>query len=152
MIRWPSVWPMGMARTPAEARDAKVWAWEGDPKSVEAYRAAGLHPVVLSATDIMPSLQTGMIDSYPTTPLLGLTLQWYRQTPNMVGMGMAPLVGGLVMTKSAWEKIPPAQRAKVQAEQQSAIDAATVMTPAPAPTPNPPESETVSRTSAGTTA
>ena len=24
------------------------------------------------------------------TPLLGLTLQWYRQTPNMVGMGMAP--------------------------------------------------------------
>jgi TRAP-type C4-dicarboxylate transport system substrate-binding protein len=56
-----------------------------------------------------------MIDSYPTTPLLGLTLQWYRQTPNMVGMGMAPLVGGLVMSKTAWAKLPEADRAKVQA-------------------------------------
>ena len=56
-----------------------------------------------------------MIDSYPTTPLLGLTLQWYRQTPNMIGMGMAPLVGGLVMSKAAWLKLPEADRAKVQA-------------------------------------
>jgi TRAP-type C4-dicarboxylate transport system substrate-binding protein len=63
----------------------------------------------------MTGLQTGMIDSYPTTPLLGLTLQWYRQTPNMVGMGMAPLVGGLVMSKAAWTKLPEADRAKVQA-------------------------------------
>jgi TRAP-type C4-dicarboxylate transport system substrate-binding protein len=63
----------------------------------------------------MTGLQTGMIDAYPTTPLLGLTLQWYRQTPNMVAMGMAPLVGGLVMTKTAWEKLPATDRAKVQA-------------------------------------
>jgi TRAP-type C4-dicarboxylate transport system substrate-binding protein len=33
----------------------------------------------------------------------------------MVGMGMAPLVGGLVMTKAAWAKLPEADRAKVQA-------------------------------------
>jgi TRAP-type C4-dicarboxylate transport system substrate-binding protein len=63
----------------------------------------------------MTGLQTGMIDAYPTTPLVGLTLQWYRQTPNMVGMGMAPLVGGLIMTKTAWTKLPEADRAKVQA-------------------------------------
>jgi TRAP-type C4-dicarboxylate transport system substrate-binding protein len=63
----------------------------------------------------MTGLQTGMIDSYPTTPLLGLTLQWYRQTPNMIGMGMAPLVGGLVMSKAAWLKLPEADRTKVQA-------------------------------------
>ena len=63
----------------------------------------------------MTALQTGMIDAYPTTPLLGLTLQWYRQTPNMVGMGMAPLVGGLVMTKPAWAKIAAPDRAQILA-------------------------------------
>ena len=60
------------ATSPSDARprraDAKVLAWEGDPKSVEAYRAAGLHPVVLSSTDIVPSLQTGMIDCVPNVP------------------------------------------------------------------------------------
>lgn len=93
----------------------KMFTWSGDDQIVSTWKAKGFNPVPLSATDIMASLQTGMIDSYPTTPLLGLTLQWYRQTPNMVGMGMAPLVGGLVMSKAAWMKIPEADRTRIQA-------------------------------------
>jgi sec-independent protein translocase protein TatA len=43
------------------------------------------------------------------------------------------------------------QRAKIEAEQNSAIDAATVMTPAP-PATQSPDDETVSRTPTGTSA
>ena len=96
-------------------RKTKMFIWAGDDQMFNVWKANGFNPVPLAATDIMTGLQTGMIDSYPTTPLLGLTLQWYRQTPNMVGMGMAPLVGGLVMTKAAWLKLPEADRIKVQA-------------------------------------
>ena len=96
-------------------RKSKMFIWAGDDQMVTVWKQKGFNPVPLAATDIMTGLQTGMIDSYPTTPLLGLTLQWYRSTPNMVGMGMAPLVGGLVMTKTAWAKLPEADRAKVQA-------------------------------------
>ncbi len=96
-------------------RKTKMFVWAGDDRMVSLWKSEGFNPVPLAATDIMSSLQTGMIDSYPTTPLLGLTLQWYRQTPNMVGMGMAPLVGGLVMTKSAWAKIAPADQVKILA-------------------------------------
>ncbi len=95
-------------------RKSKMFIWAGDDRMVSVWKARGFNPVPLAATDIMTGLQTGMIDAYPTTPLLGLTLQWYRQTPNMVGMGMAPLVGGLVMSKAAWAKLPEADRAKVQ--------------------------------------
>ena len=96
-------------------RKSKMFIWAGDDQMVNVWKQKGFNPVPLAATDIMTGLQTGMIDAYPTTPLLGLTLQWYRSTPNMVGMGMAPLVGGLVMSKAAWNKLPPADRAKVQA-------------------------------------
>src|SRR5205814_7353668 len=96
-------------------RKTKMFTWTGDDQMVSVWKAKGFNPVPLAATDIMTALQTGMIDSYPTTPLLGLTLQWYRQTPNMVGMGMAPLVGGLLMTKTTWLKLPQADRARVQA-------------------------------------
>ncbi len=95
-------------------RKSKMFIWAGDDRMVGVWKARGFNPVPLAATDIMTGLQTGMIDAYPTTPLLGLTLQWYRQTPNMVGMGMAPLVGGLVMSKTAWARLPEADRAKVQ--------------------------------------
>ncbi|HUK63392.1 MAG TPA: TRAP transporter substrate-binding protein DctP, partial [Dongiaceae bacterium] len=96
-------------------RHTKMFVWAGDDRMVSLWKSQGFTPVALAATDIMTGLQTGMIDSYPTTPLLGLTLQWYRQTPNMVGMGMAPLVGGLVMTKAAWGRIAPADQKTIEA-------------------------------------
>ncbi len=100
-------------RTVDELKKTKMFVWSGDDAMVQRWKANGFQPVPLAATDILTSLQTGMIDSYPTTPLLGLTLQWYQQTPHMVGVGLAPLVGGLVMTKQAWSKIAELDRAKM---------------------------------------
>lgn len=94
-------------------RKTKMFVWAGDDQMVALWRELRYQPVPLAATDIMTALQTGMIDSYPTTPLLGLTLQWYRMTPNLVGMGLAPLVGGLVMTRQAWAKIAEPDRARI---------------------------------------
>ena len=112
-------WVYFFTKNPVESveglKKTKMFTWAGDDNVVATWKAKGFNPVPLAATDIMTGLQTGMIDAYPTTPLVGLTLQWYRQTPYMVGMGMAPLVGGLVMTKAAWAKLPEADRAKVQA-------------------------------------
>ena len=102
-------------RTPAEAGDAKVWAWEGDPKSIDAYRAAGLHPVVLSATDMMPSLQTGMIDCIPNVPLYVLTARLFDRANNMLDVPWSYLVGATLVRKEAWEKIPADLRPKLLA-------------------------------------
>ena len=110
-------WVFMFTKTPAgsvdELKKCKLFVWAGDEQMVSVWKSMGFQPVALSATDIMTGLQTGMIDSYPTTPLLALTLQWYRQTPNMVGVGLAPLVGGLVITKQAWNKISEPDRVKV---------------------------------------
>ena len=102
-------------RTPAEAKDAKIWAWEGDPKSVDAYRAAGLHPVVLSATDIVPSLQTGMIDCVPSVPIYVLTTRVFEKAKYMMDASWGTLIGATLIRKDAWEKIDPALRPQLQA-------------------------------------
>jgi TRAP-type C4-dicarboxylate transport system substrate-binding protein len=102
-------------RTPAEAASAKVWAWEGDPKSVDAYRAAGLKPVVLSATDIVPSLQTGMIDCVPNVPLYVLTARLFEKANNMMDAPWSYMLGATLVRKETWEKIAPDVRAKLLA-------------------------------------
>jgi TRAP-type C4-dicarboxylate transport system substrate-binding protein len=102
-------------RTPAEARDAKVWAWEGDPKSVEAFRASGLHPVVLSATDIMPSLQTGMIDCVPNVPLYVLTARLFDRANHMLDVPWSYMIGATIVRRESWEKIPADLRPKLLA-------------------------------------
>jgi len=102
-------------RTPQEARDAKVWAWEGDPKSVEAYRLSGLKPVVLSATDMMPSLQTGMIDCVPNVPLYMLTSRMFERANHMLDVPWSYMIGATLVRKDAWEKIPADLRPKLLA-------------------------------------
>ena len=102
-------------RTPGDMKSAKVWAWEGDPKSVEAYRAAGLYPVVLSATDIMPSLQTGMIDCVPNIPLYVLTARFFDKANHMMDAPWSYMVGATVVRKETWEKIAPDLRVKLVA-------------------------------------
>jgi TRAP-type C4-dicarboxylate transport system substrate-binding protein len=102
-------------RTPADMKSAKVWAWEGDPKSVEAFRAAGLYPVVLSATDIVPSLQTGMIDCVPNIPLYMLTARLFEKANHMMDAPWSHMVGATVVRKESWEKVAPDVREKLAA-------------------------------------
>jgi TRAP-type transport system periplasmic protein len=101
------------ARTVADIKKVKMFAAAGDDRWVQLWKNNGYSPVALAPSDMLTGLQTGMIEGTPTTPLLALTLQWYRQIPHMVGIGMAPLVGGLVMTKQAWSRIAPADQAKL---------------------------------------
>ncbi|HYG69214.1 MAG TPA: TRAP transporter substrate-binding protein DctP [Anaeromyxobacteraceae bacterium] len=99
--------------TPAQMRDAKIWAWEGDPKSVEAFRAAGFRPVVLSATEIVSSLQTGMIDCVPTVPLYALTARQHEKADNMMDVTWGYMMGATLVRKDVWEKIAPDMRTKL---------------------------------------
>jgi TRAP-type transport system periplasmic protein len=103
------------AHTVADIKKIKMFAMAGDDRWIQLWKNNGYTPVALAPSDMLTALQTGMIDGTPTTPLLALTLQWYHHTPHMVGIGMAPLVGGLVMTKQAWSKISPADQVKVLA-------------------------------------
>ena len=103
------------ASTVADVKKVKMFAMAGNDKWVQLWKSNGYSPVALATTDLFTGLETRMIDGFNTTPLLALTLRWYHLTPNMVGLGMAPLVGGLVMTKKAWDKISKPDQAKVLA-------------------------------------
>jgi TRAP-type C4-dicarboxylate transport system substrate-binding protein len=63
---------------------------------------------------VLTGLQSGLIEAYPTTPLAALSLQWFRTTPYMIQMGLGPLVGALVVTKSTWNRISEADRARLR--------------------------------------
>ena len=103
-------------------RKLKMFVWAGDDRMVQMWKENGFQPVALAATDILTGIQTGMIEAYPTTPLAALSLQWYRSTPYMVEGGLAPLVGGLVITKAAWAKISEPDRTAILAACAKAED------------------------------
>jgi TRAP-type C4-dicarboxylate transport system substrate-binding protein len=94
-------------RTPAEMSEAKVFAWEGDAGAAKAWRAAGLQPVVLSSTDLLPALTTGMVDCVSNVPLYMLSTRAFERARNLIDLPLGFLTGATVVRKDVWERISP---------------------------------------------
>lgn len=99
--------------TPEAAADAKFFAWDGDPGSIEAFKLVGFRPVVLSSVDIVPSLQTGMINCVSQVPAYTLTARLFDKANKMMDYPWTYLIGATVVKKDVWEKIPADVRPKL---------------------------------------
>ncbi len=110
---WVQVFTKRPVHSLHDFKEVKVYTTAGDDRMVQWYKSNGFQPVALAMTDIMTGLQTGMIDGVPSTPLAALSFQWFRQTPYMLDVGLAPLIGGTVVTTKAWSAISDADRAKM---------------------------------------
>ena len=103
---WMRIFTKGPMLVPEDAAKFKMFAFEGDPALIDAYKASGMRPVVLAATDVLPSLQSGLLSGFPTTPLAALSQQWFALAPHMLDMPWAPLLAATVIRKDTWESIP----------------------------------------------
>ncbi len=105
-------------RTPAEMASAKMFAWDGDPGTVDAWRTAGFRPVVLSSTDLVPALQTGMIDCVGNVPAFMLAAHVYERARYMIDVPLGFALAAIVVRKDAWERIPADVRPRLLAVAQ----------------------------------
>ncbi len=102
-------------KTPAEMASARIFAWEGDPGTVKAWRTAGFRPVVLSSTDLLPALTTGMVDCVSHLPLYMLTSRAFEKVRYHLDMPWGFLVGATIVKRDAWERIPAEVRPRLVA-------------------------------------
>lgn len=100
--------------TPDDLKRMKVFVWAGSPDQVAIMRRAGYSPVPLETGDILPGLQTGMINAAPLPPIFALAAQVDLRAPHMLNLDWAPLVGACVVRKETWDKIPGAARDSIR--------------------------------------
>ena len=114
---WVQLFSKKPIKTLDDVKAAKLYTSQGDDKMVQWYKANGFHPVALNVNDIPAQLKlsTGMIDAAPSPPYLSLMLQTFRDAKYMLDIRVGPLVGALVMTNDAWNKIDANDRAAVLA-------------------------------------
>lgn len=115
VLNWADVgWAYWFTReaisTPSDLRRLRLFNWTGDYHSAELWKKAGFHPVPLSAVDVLPSLETGLVEAFATNPMIALSMQWFAFAPNMLDMKWAPMAGALVISKTTWESIPEGYR------------------------------------------
>ena len=121
---WMHIFSKEPLVNPTDAHKFKIYAYEGDPEAVKLFTTFKFEPVIMTATEVLPSLQSGLITAFPSTRLGGLALQWFALAPNMLDVPWAPLVGATVITQPAWDSIPEQHRAACM---QAARDIGTEM-------------------------
>lgn len=119
---WARLFSSRRAASLDELKQLKLFVTAGDDERVQWWKGNGFRPVPLAATDIATGLQTGMIDAIASTPLIALSFQWFRQTPYMHELKLAPVVGATVISARAWSRISEAQRAELRRAAQEMED------------------------------
>lgn len=114
-IGWVRVFSQVPVGVPADLKGRRIFAWAGDGEQVEIMKRLGYRPVVLETADMVPGLQTGLIDTVPVTPIWALATQIDRLAPHMTELKWAPVVGALVFTRTAWEAMSPSTREALRA-------------------------------------
>lgn len=111
---WVRFFSKEPAVRPDDFRKMKFFAWGSEVEQQEIMKSLGYTPVPLETADILPSIQTGMINAVPSTPYFALATQVYTTASNMLDLNWAPIVGALIITKKAWDELTPEGQAAVR--------------------------------------
>jgi TRAP-type C4-dicarboxylate transport system substrate-binding protein len=107
---------------PEDFKRARIFAWSGDRLQPAVMKSLGYHPVSIPIGDILPALETGMLDTVPVAPLWALVGQFDRVTRYMVRINWVPIVGATVMRQRTLEAMPPQAREALLAASRKATD------------------------------
>lgn len=110
---WLQIFTKKPVQTVDDLKRVTMFTSAGDDRMTQWYKKNGFTPRPMAMTDVLTGLTTGMIEGLPTPPIAALAFQWYKHTPYMLDIGLAPAVGATVITKKAWSAIGEADRAKV---------------------------------------
>lgn len=92
---------------PEDLRNVKMWLWEGDPIAEATFEALHIKPIPLSITDVMTSLQTGMINGVYGSPLSVIALQWFARMKYVFSLPLTNASGAVVISKKMFDTLKP---------------------------------------------
>jgi len=115
LLAWGDVGPVHIfsnveIKSKADLKQTKLWAWVDDPLVRALFQQLGANGVPLGVPDVLPSLQTGLINACYGSPLSTLALQWYTKVKFMTQMHITQAIGAVVMLKKEFDKLSPEQQ------------------------------------------
>ena len=121
---WIQIFSRQAISRPDDLKKTKVFVTADDKDEVEIVKSLRIQAVPLEWTDVLISLQTGLVDAVPSTPFLCLAGQFDLPAKHLLQLNYVPLVGATVITKKAWDTLTPIQQ---EAMRKAAIEAGKQM-------------------------
>jgi TRAP-type transport system periplasmic protein len=103
---WVHIFSRQQALRPEDFRKTKLFVGASDQDEVKVVKGLRFNAVPLEWSDVLTSLQTGLVDTVPTVPFMALAGQYDIVARHMLEVNWVPLVGATVITKKAWDSLP----------------------------------------------
>jgi len=100
--------------SPDDLKKTKLLISANRPAEMSVYSSMGCNAVPLEVTDILPGLQTGLIDCLCLPPTFALAAQVDTAAPHMLDMKWVPLVGAAIINKKTWDSFTPETQAALR--------------------------------------
>lgn len=97
-------------RSVADLQKLKVWVPDNDAMGISAMQTFGIDPIPLSIGDVLPSLQTGLINTVAASPIAAIALQWHNQVKYLTDLPLLYIYAVFALQEKAYNKIAEADR------------------------------------------
>ncbi len=91
----------------------KVWVPSDDPLSVELMKSFNIDPIPLLTVDVLPGLQSGLINAIAAPPIVALALQWHTQVKYVTDLPIVYIYSMLALDKKPFSRLSAGDQALV---------------------------------------
>jgi TRAP-type C4-dicarboxylate transport system substrate-binding protein len=103
---WVKFFTKKPVATPDDLKKLVLFQWQGDPKSLALWQAAGFNPRAGASSELLTGLKTGMYEACSVSAQVAALMRYHEDAPYMTDLNWALLLGATVVTKDTWNKIP----------------------------------------------
>ena len=103
---WIRFFSRDRATSPDMLRRQKIGVDGTETEMMDAWKSLNFHVIPMSINDTLSGLQSGMIDAFYAPPMGAASYQWFALAKHMNEMPVSPLLGGIIISKRTWNRIP----------------------------------------------
>ncbi|MBT6350713.1 MAG: TRAP transporter substrate-binding protein DctP [Halieaceae bacterium] len=92
-------------RVPEDLRQQKVWVPQNDVVSARLAQSIGVTPIPLTLPDVLPGLQTGLINTVAVSPIGAIVLQWHTRVDYVTDIPLMYFCGVMTLTGKSFNKL-----------------------------------------------
>ncbi len=90
----------------ADLKGRKMRSQEAE-EHLDTWKAFGASPVPIAVTEVLPALQTGVVDGFDNTPLFAFAASWYQGISHFTLTEHIYQPGIVVLSRKWYETLPP---------------------------------------------
>ena len=114
-LGWAHVYSSVPVTGIAEFKKRRLMMDNTEDTTISGFKSLGFKVVPIGINETLIALQSGLVDSVTASPMIAAVFQWFAFAPYMTDLNLAPIIGGLVLSRRAWLKVPNEYRNALRA-------------------------------------